>query len=252
MCLELLADVEPVGGFADLGCGAGALAIAAALLGFEPVDAVDSDEPSVAAARDNARRNGVEIRAHVLDLHADRAPAARVVAANVPAAVHAGVAAGLPEAVERVIVSGIRPESRGEVLARYEARGLTLRDEREEGGWLALELARAEGLAAEGAKPGLAAERREPGHTAEDRQPGLAAEDREPRLAAENREPRLAAEDREPGHTAEDRGPGHTAERPKPGLAAEDREPRLAAEGPKPGLAAEDREPGLPAEDHGG
>lgn len=143
MCLDLLADLEPRGAFADLGCGAGALAIAAALFGFEPVDAVDRDEPSVAAAAENARHNGVSVRTSVLDLLATPAPPARVVAANVPAAVHTGVAARLPETVEQLIASGIRPESREGVLALYAAPGLTLRDEREEGGWLALALERA-------------------------------------------------------------------------------------------------------------
>ncbi len=142
MCLALLVDLEPRGGFADLGCGAGALAIAAGILGFEPVDAVDRDEPSVAAAAENARRNGVVVRTSVLDLLADPAPAARVVAANVPAAVHAGVAARLPGAVEELIASGIRPDTRDEVRALYGDRGFALCEEREEGGWLALSLAR--------------------------------------------------------------------------------------------------------------
>jgi len=145
MCLSLMLDIEPAGAFADLGCGAGALAIAAAMLGFEPVDAVDRDEPSVGAVDENARHNGVEVRAYALDLLAEPAPPARVVAANVPAAVHQGVAAQLAETVEHLIASGIRPESRAELLAYYAARGLALRDEREEGGWLALALERAHG-----------------------------------------------------------------------------------------------------------
>ena len=146
MCLALLTDIEPAGGFADLGCGAGALAIGAARLGFEPVVAVDRDEPSVEAARENARRNGVEVDTQVLDLLADPAPAARVVAANVPAAVHAGVCELLPDEVEQLIASGIRPQAREAVLARYAAKGLRCRDEREEGGWLALALERARWL----------------------------------------------------------------------------------------------------------
>jgi ribosomal protein L11 methyltransferase len=142
MCLALLTDIEPGGGFADLGCGAGALAIGAARLGFAPVDAVDRDEPSVAAARENAQRNGVRLRARVLDLLATPAPPARVVAANVPAAVHAGVCELLPDGVEDLIASGVRPESRDDVLGLYGCRGLRCRTEREEGGWLALALER--------------------------------------------------------------------------------------------------------------
>ena len=60
MCLELLLDLDPAGGAADLGCGLGTLAIAAARLGWAPVIAVDRMEGAVAAAAANGARNGVE------------------------------------------------------------------------------------------------------------------------------------------------------------------------------------------------
>jgi len=47
----------------DYGCGSGILAIAAAKLGAGRVDAVDVDPLALAATRDNARANGVELRA---------------------------------------------------------------------------------------------------------------------------------------------------------------------------------------------
>src|SRR4051794_19718001 len=119
MCIELIAGVPGRGGFADLGCGAGALAITAGLLGFEPVHAVDYDPSGVAAAEENARANGVEVDARVLDLIAEPAPVARVVAANVPAHVHARAAELLPRQVEVLIASGIRPDARPEVCALY-------------------------------------------------------------------------------------------------------------------------------------
>ena len=62
MSLELLLGLEPGGGFADLGCGAGVLAIAAARLGWEPVFAVDVEERAVESARRNAERNGVAVQ----------------------------------------------------------------------------------------------------------------------------------------------------------------------------------------------
>ncbi len=43
----------------DVGTGSGILAIAAAKLGYQPVDALDSDPESIRVARANARRNGV-------------------------------------------------------------------------------------------------------------------------------------------------------------------------------------------------
>lgn len=56
-CLELLLDVEPRGSFADLGCGAGALTIAAAKLGFHPVVGVDLADEITAPAYENVLAN---------------------------------------------------------------------------------------------------------------------------------------------------------------------------------------------------
>lgn len=142
MCLALLTAIEPRGAFADLGCGAGALAIAGAMLGFEPVCAVDRDAESVQATRDNARRNDANVLAQELDLVAIAPPPARVTAANVPPSVHAAIASMLRADVELLIVSGIRPEHADDVCARYAQRRLRVRERREEGGWLALLLER--------------------------------------------------------------------------------------------------------------
>jgi ribosomal protein L11 methyltransferase len=49
----------------DVGCGSGVLSIAAALLGFAPVTAVDIEEPSIAATRANAAANGVTVTARL-------------------------------------------------------------------------------------------------------------------------------------------------------------------------------------------
>ena len=61
MCLELLLEMEPGGAFADLGCGAGVLAITAALLGYAPVLAIDHETQRPAgdaAQRGGQRRRG--------------------------------------------------------------------------------------------------------------------------------------------------------------------------------------------------
>jgi len=50
----------------DLGTGSGILAIAAAKLGYAPVDALDYDPESIRVARANARRNGVSARIRFL------------------------------------------------------------------------------------------------------------------------------------------------------------------------------------------
>lgn len=48
----------------DVGTGSGILAIAAAKLGYQPVDALDFDPEAIRVARTNARRNGVSGRIH--------------------------------------------------------------------------------------------------------------------------------------------------------------------------------------------
>ena len=50
----------------DIGTGSGILAIAAAKLGYGPVDALDCDPESIRIARANARRNGVSARIRFL------------------------------------------------------------------------------------------------------------------------------------------------------------------------------------------
>ena len=47
----------------DVGTGSGVLAIAAARLGYGPVVGLDNEPESVAAARENAGVNGVELEA---------------------------------------------------------------------------------------------------------------------------------------------------------------------------------------------
>ena len=73
MCLRWIAQRNEAGTGAafervlDYGCGSGILAIAAALHGARDVDAVDIDEAAVQSTRDNARANGVTLRAALPD-----------------------------------------------------------------------------------------------------------------------------------------------------------------------------------------
>lgn len=61
LCLELMLELKPRGSFADLGCGSGVLAIAAAKLGHGPVTAVDAEQQAIEATRANALVNGVAL-----------------------------------------------------------------------------------------------------------------------------------------------------------------------------------------------
>lgn len=137
MCLELLLELDPAGSFADLGCGSGVLAIAAAKLGFAPVAAYDADRLAVEATDRNARVNGVLLeRVERFDLRGGAAPAAATVAANLMRPLLLRVAELMDEPPERLIVSGLLGEEAEEVTAAFaplaERRRLTMQ------GWTAL------------------------------------------------------------------------------------------------------------------
>jgi ribosomal protein L11 methyltransferase len=142
MSLALLLELEPGGGFADLGCGAGVLAIAAARLGWDPVYAVDVEGRAVEAVRRNAELNGVPVHAVQADLREAPPPPATTLAANLPFAVHEHVARRLDAGTAHVIASGIvdgRAAAAGEL---YAAAGLVERARLSEHGWSTLWLAR--------------------------------------------------------------------------------------------------------------
>ena len=82
LCIELLLEREPTS-LADLGCGSGVVAIAAAKLGFGPVFALDADEDAVETARRNAAANAVRIDVRRGDVLADPLPATAVAVANI-------------------------------------------------------------------------------------------------------------------------------------------------------------------------
>jgi ribosomal protein L11 methyltransferase len=111
-------DLEPEGSFADLGCGSGVLAIAAAKLGFAPVAAVDNEPAAVEATRENAGANGVAIdRVERLNLREEAPPAARTVAANLVRPLLLGLAGRVD--AESLIVSGLLDSEADEVAAAF-------------------------------------------------------------------------------------------------------------------------------------
>ena len=108
MCLELLQGLPAGGPLADLGCGSGVLAIAAAKLGFAPVTAIDHETAAVRATTDNARANGVTLeRVERVDLRTEAAPVAPVMVANLVRPLLLRMAELLPEQPEALIVSGL-------------------------------------------------------------------------------------------------------------------------------------------------
>ncbi len=140
LSLELLLDTEPRGSFADLGCGSGVLAIAAAKLGFGPVTAVDNELAAVEATRENARgqRSRGSTGSSAGTCGASRRPAREVVAANLTRPLLVEVAQRLAERPRELIVSGLLEEEADEVAAAFAP--LRLRAVRAEQGWAALAL----------------------------------------------------------------------------------------------------------------
>ncbi|MBV9212443.1 MAG: 50S ribosomal protein L11 methyltransferase [Actinobacteria bacterium] len=145
MCLELMLDLRERGSLADVGCGSGVLAIAAAKLGFAPVVALDSDRAAVETTDRNARANAVELaRVERFDLRREAPPAADAVVANLMRPLLLRVAElirATPAAVPRaLIVSGLLDHEADELAAALaplgERRRLTSQ------GWTAMLLTR--------------------------------------------------------------------------------------------------------------
>ncbi len=80
LCLELLLELEAAGEahgpLTDLGTGSGVLAIAAAKLGWGPVEGYDHELPALEAAAANAAANGVDLALQRINLR-ETLPAAR-------------------------------------------------------------------------------------------------------------------------------------------------------------------------------
>lgn len=120
-CLELLCQLPAEDSLADLGCGSGVVAVAAAALGWASVHAVDVDPRSVRATSGNAARNGVTLATSVLDLTTETPPAATLSVANVPGWVHERLAARLVS--RTVVATGIESDQREAVVAAYQSAG---------------------------------------------------------------------------------------------------------------------------------
>jgi ribosomal protein L11 methyltransferase len=146
--LEGLADRGSIAGarVLDVGSGSGILSIAAARLGASSVLAVDVDPIAVEASIANARRNRVVRRVRVRE---GSAPTGEgpfdVVLANLIASLLVTLADGLVEDVRpggTLLASGIFANREAEVVAAFEARGLTVARRWTEGDWVALEIVR--------------------------------------------------------------------------------------------------------------
>jgi ribosomal protein L11 methyltransferase len=141
MCVALMLELEAAGGAADLGCGVGALAIAAAKLGWTPVVAVDRVPVAIEVAAENVARNDVPVTCAVADLEADEVPLASLLLVNAPPPVQFRVAAAVDARVRVVIVSGFEADEVPGVVARYRTAGFEVAQALgTEDEWIALRL----------------------------------------------------------------------------------------------------------------
>ncbi len=157
LCLELLeaaAQAAPLR-VIDVGCGSGILSIAALKLGAAQALGVDIDPQSVKNARENADLNGVgpELilgQGSVGEVLEGRFAfrSAPLVLANILAPIiirlFEGGLADLVEPGGVIILSGILADQEQRVLDAAAAKGLSLRDRRQMGDWVALLAAKAE------------------------------------------------------------------------------------------------------------
>ena len=145
-CLEALERQLRTGdNVADLGCGSGILAIAAALLGAAKVYAVDIDQKALELSRENIRRNGVQDRVRVLEGSLAALPSGQfeLVVANIRASVletlfSEGMAGRVSDG-GLIVLSGILEEQAAAVVRSAKAAELELAEVRSGGDWRTLE-----------------------------------------------------------------------------------------------------------------
>lgn len=141
MCLEAVVElVNPGCAVADIGCGSGVLAIAAARRGATTVVATDIAADAIVATLDNALTNNVADLVEVSTATIDKLEPTNfdVVFANIGAATLCSMAAALvqvtkPEGV--LVLSGILAEQAETVIESFEQTGALRTEVRADGEW---------------------------------------------------------------------------------------------------------------------
>ena len=129
--------------FLDIGTGSGILAIAAAKLGYAPVEAFDFDPEAVIVALANAKRNRVADRIHIHQADVTKLPRRSgkkfsVVCANLISTLLISEQARIAATVQAggtLVLAGILQKEFAEVRAVYEKAGLRLVAEHAENEW---------------------------------------------------------------------------------------------------------------------
>jgi ribosomal protein L11 methyltransferase len=155
LCLELLLELaslrRPDGPLLDVGTGSGVLAIAGARLVFAPVLGLDYERESVAAARENAARNAVDVEVRHFDLRSqplpwigagESPPGSVVVVANLLRPLLLELEAKIVRRPAHLLAGGLLREEVDEIAAAFAVRlGLRELQRRESGEWAAIWMA---------------------------------------------------------------------------------------------------------------
>ena len=147
VALEAIVDTEVPRRVIDLGTGSGVLAIAAARLGVRETMAVDEDPDAVAAAEENAARNGVagQVRCVLADAAAVGPDPAPLVVANLLSAAHHRLASSYATLVASdgaLVLGGILDAEADAVEHAVARTGFTPSDRVSLEGWTTLVLRR--------------------------------------------------------------------------------------------------------------
>ena len=137
--------------FLDAGTGSGILAIAAAKLGYAPIEALDSDPDAIRIARANASQNGVARRIRFVQQEINRLPRRSetryaVVCANLIANLLLRERDRLLAHVQSdgvLVIAGVLDREFSQVQSAYERAGLMLLTSRKEKEWRSGTFARA-------------------------------------------------------------------------------------------------------------
>jgi len=131
----------------DLGCGAGTLAIAAALALNSPIEASDIDLDAVTVTNENAKQNKVDdkiiaFQANGFDNPRLKGKTYDLIFANILAGPLMGLAPEISTALipgGKVILSGILDELADDVAACFEAQGISIKKGPSLAGWTSLQ-----------------------------------------------------------------------------------------------------------------
>lgn len=146
MCLMLLQEMGAKGkSVIDVGTGSGILALAAARLGADKVEAYDIDDNAVKAARENSALNGFENKIYVANANLLDKTTGKfdIVLANITADVLVTLSQSLGDYMKEggvVIISGIILKRENEVAQAFEKASFKIEKRMNMGEWVAFKL----------------------------------------------------------------------------------------------------------------